>query len=185
MERNNLEAILNKYAKIVVKQAKANLVSEGKAGALSESITYKLETEANAFLLDFLMEDYAPFVDEGVQGSNPSGIYKNNPNKTGVQRAPLSKFKYTTKMPPAKVFDKWSIKKGIAPRIEKGKAGAGQFLPRKSVNFSIAKSIFFQGIYPTYFFSKPFNSNLVILDEGLLDAFALDVEDAIILGTNN
>lgn len=180
MERNNLEAILNKYAKIVVKQAKANLVSEGKAGALSESITYKLETEANAFLLDFLMEDYAPFVDEGVKGSNPAGIYKNNPDKTGVQRAPLSKFKYTTKMPPAKVFDKWSIKKGVAPRNKKG-----QFLPRKSVNFSIARSIFFQGIYPTYFFSKPFNSNLVILDEGLLDAFALDVEDAIILGTNN
>ena len=183
MEKNNIEAVLNKYAKIVVKQAKANLISEGKAGALSESITYELETEASGFLLDFLMEDYAPFVDEGVQGSNPSGIYKNNPNKTGVQRAPLSKFKYTTKMPPAKVFDKWSIKKGIAPRIEKGKKGAGQFLPRKSVNFSIAKSIFFQGIYPTYFFSKPFNSNLVILDEGLLDAFALDIENAIILGT--
>jgi len=183
MKKDNIEEVINKYAQIVIKQATANLVSEGREGVLSKSLSYKIETEANAFLVDFLMEDYGPFVDEGVRGSDPSGIYKNNPNKTGVQKAPLSKFKYTTKMPPAKVFDKWSIKKGIAPRIEKGKPGAGQFLPRKSVNFSIARSIFFQGMYPTYFFSKPFNANLVLLDKGLLDAFILDIDNAIILGT--
>ena len=178
MENENIKELLNKYAKIVVAEAKQNLIDKDKEGALSKSISYQLETEANAFLLDFLMEDYGAFVDEGVQGSNPSGIYKNNPNKTGVQRAPLSKFKYTTKMPPAKVFDKWSIKKGIAPRNAKG-----QFLKRKSINFAIARSIFFQGIYPTYFFSKPFNSNLEMLDKSILEAFALDVENAIILGT--
>ena len=178
MENENIKELLNKYAKIVVAEAKQNLIDKDKEGALSKSISYQLETEANAFLLDFLMEDYGAFVDEGVQGSNPSGIYKNNPNKTGVQRAPLSKFKYTTKMPPAKVFDKWSIKKGIAPRNAKG-----QFLKRKSINFAIARSIFFQGIYPTYFFSKPFNSNLEMLDKSILEAFALDIENAIILGT--
>lgn len=178
MENENIKELLDKYAKIVVAEAKQNLIDKDKEGALSKSISYQLETEANAFLLDFLMEDYGAFVDEGVQGSNPSGIYKNNPNKTGVQRAPLSKFKYTTKMPPAKVFDKWSIKKGIAPRNAKG-----QFLKRKSINFAIARSIFFQGIYPTYFFSKPFNSNLEMLDKSILEAFALDVENAIILGT--
>ena len=178
METENIKELLDKYAKIVVAEAKQNLIDKDKEGALSKSISYQLETEANAFLLDFLMEDYGAFVDEGVQGSNPSGIYKNNPDKTGVQRAPLSKFKYTTKMPPAKVFDKWSIKKGIAPRNAKG-----QFLKRKSINFAIARSIFFQGIYPTYFFSKPFNSNLEMLDKSILEAFALDVENAIILGT--
>ena len=178
MENENIKELLNKYAKIVVAEAKQNLIDKDKEGALSKSISYQLETEANAFLLDFLMEDYGAFVDEGVQGSNPSGIYKNNPDKTGVQRAPLSKFKYTTKMPPAKVFDKWSIKKGIAPRNAKG-----QFLKRKSINFAIARSIFFQGIYPTYFFSKPFNSNLEMLDKSILEAFALDIENAIILGT--
>ena len=178
METENIKELLDKYAKIVVAEAKQNLIDKDKEGALSKSISYQLETEANAFLLDFLMEDYGAFVDEGVQGSNPSGIYKNNPNKTGVQRAPLSKFKYTTKMPPAKVFDKWSIKKGIAPRNAKG-----QFLKRKSINFAIARSIFFQGIYPTYFFSKPFNSNLEMLDKSILEAFALDIENAIILGT--
>ena len=178
METENIKELLDKYAKIVVEEAKQNLIDKDKEGALSKSISYQLETEANAFLLDFLMEDYGAFVDEGVQGSNPSGIYKNNPDKTGVQRAPLSKFKYTTKMPPAKVFDKWSIKKGIAPRNAKG-----QFLKRKSINFAIARSIFFQGIYPTYFFSKPFNSNLEMLDKSILEAFALDIENAIILGT--
>ena len=177
MKNKNIKELLEEYAKIVVAEAKKNLEDNDKKGKLSESISYELETDANAFLLDFLMEPYGKFVDEGVQGSDPSGIYKNNDKKTGIQRAPLSKFKYTNKMPPAKVFDKWSIKKGIAPRNKKG-----QFLKRKSVNFAIARSIFFQGLYPTYFFSKPYKSNLEMIDKNILEAFALDVEDQIIFG---
>ena len=81
MEFKKLEEVLNKYAKYVVQQAKSNLTKDGKgSGVLYESIKYTLETEANAFLLDFLMEDYGIYVDEGVSGSNPSLI------KGGIQK---------------------------------------------------------------------------------------------------
>tara|TARA_B110000879_G_scaffold203543_1_gene281250 strand:+ start:290 stop:511 length:222 start_codon:yes stop_codon:yes gene_type:complete len=69
MDFTNLEDVLNKYAKYVVQQAKSNLTKDGKgAGVLYESVKYTLETEAEAFLLDFLMEDYGIYVDEELRG---------------------------------------------------------------------------------------------------------------------
>ena len=41
-----------------------------------------------------------------------------------------SPYKYTTKQPPSRVLDKWIVKKGIAPRDEKGR-----FMSRKSISF--------------------------------------------------
>tara|TARA_R100000935_G_scaffold26820_1_gene46950 strand:- start:129 stop:674 length:546 start_codon:yes stop_codon:yes gene_type:complete len=175
-----IQELLKKYAEIVVSEAKENLISKGRAGALSESISYQLETEADAFLLDFLMEDYGPFIDEGVQGSNPSGIYKNNPDKNGVQKAPLSQFKYTSKMPPMQPLASWAKKKNIRFRNKLGQYARGSNI---QMGFALQRSIFFQGITPTYFFSKPYNANLDMLDKGILEAFALDIEKAIILGT--
>ena len=47
MDFNNLDEILNKYAKYVVQQAKSNLTKDQKgAGALYNSISYDVEQEA-------------------------------------------------------------------------------------------------------------------------------------------
>ena len=95
MDFKNLDDVLNKYAKYVVQQAKSNLTKDKKGGgALYNSIDYELEMEADIFLLDFLMEGYGLFVDEGVRGANPSLV------KGGYQKAPMSKYRYTNKMPP-------------------------------------------------------------------------------------
>lgn len=48
------------------------------------------------------------------------------------------------KMPPPKKLDKWIVAKGIAPRDKKGK-----LLPRKSLQFLIARGIQKNGIKPT------------------------------------
>ena len=75
MDLKNLDEILNKYAKYVVQQAKSNLTKDQKgSGALYNSISYDVEQVASDFLVDFLMEDYGVFVDEGVKGANPSLI---------------------------------------------------------------------------------------------------------------
>ena len=51
--------VLNKFAKYVVQQSKSNLTKDGKGGgSLYKSISYDLDQEQNAFLLDFLMENY-------------------------------------------------------------------------------------------------------------------------------
>ena len=75
MDFTNLEEVLNKYAKYVVQQAKSNLAKDGKgSGVLYESVKYTLEKEADLFLLDFLMEDYGIYVDEGVSGAKSKNI---------------------------------------------------------------------------------------------------------------
>ena len=174
MDFNNLEEVLNKYAKYVVQQAKSNLTKDGKgSGALYESIKYTLEKESELFLLDFLMEDYGIYVDKGVGGSNPSLI------KGGIQKAPLSKFKYTNKMPPMQILANWAKSKNIRFRNAKGQYAKGS---NRSMGFVLQKSIFAQGIKPSYFFSKPFNKGIKTLSPELAESFILDIENAIILG---
>ena len=74
-------------------------------------------------------------------------------------------------MPPPKAFDKWVIRKGIAPRDKKGK-----FIKRKSLNFLIARSIFEKGIKPTLFFTKPFEKFYKRLPNQLVEKYGLDME---------
>ena len=174
MDFKNLEEILNKYAKYVVQQAKSNLTKDGKgSGALYESIKYTLQKESELFLLDFLMQDYGIYVDEGVKGANPSLI------KGGIQKAPMSKFKYTNKMPPMQILADWAKSKNIRFRNAKGQYAKGS---NRSMGFVLQRSIFAQGLKPNYFFTKPFNKGIETLSPELAESFILDIENAIILG---
>ena len=104
------------------------------------------------------MEEYGFYQDRGVQGK-----------KSGKS---LDGYKYTNKMPPPKAFDKWGVRKGIAPRDKQGK-----FIKRKSLNFLIARSIFEKGIKPTLFFTKPFEKFFKRLPDELVDKYGLEVEN--------
>jgi len=54
MKFPELDAVVEKYAKYVVQQAKSNLTKGGKGGGpLYESIVYKLKSEAPDYLLGF------------------------------------------------------------------------------------------------------------------------------------
>ena len=175
MEFDNIEESLNKYAKYVVQQAKSNLTKDKKgSGDLYNSVKYVLDTESDAFLLAFLMEKYGAYVDEGVKGANPSLI------KGGVQKAPLSKFKYTNKMPPMQILADWAKSKNIRFRNAKGQYAKGS---NRSMGFALQKSIYAQGLRGNNFFTKPFEAGLQRLPTDMLKAFSLDIENAIILGT--
>ena len=102
------------------------------------------------------MEDYGFYQDRGVKG------------KKGGKS--LDGYKYTNKMPPPKAFDKWTVRKGIAPRDKEGR-----FIKRKSLNFLIARSIFNKGIKPTLFFTKPFEKYYKRLPKELTEKYALDM----------
>ena len=132
MEFPLLDAVVKKYAKYVVQQAKSNLTKDKKgSGDLYNSVKYVLDTESDAFLLAFLMEKYGAYVDEGVKGANPSLI------KGGVQKAPLSKFKYTNKMPPMQILADWAKSKNIRFRNAKGQYAKGS---NRSMGFVYRKA---------------------------------------------
>ena len=172
MEFPKLDIVINKYAKYVVQQAKSNLTKDKKGGGpLYDSIQYKVTKQAStAYLISFLMEDYAKFVDEGVRGANPSLV------KGGYQKAPLSKYKYTTLMPPMKMLANWAKSKNIRFRNAKGQYAKGS---NRSMGFALQRSIFAQGMKPTYFISKPFENGQFELSNNMLEAFVQDIDDVL------
>ncbi len=173
MKLKETNQVLNKFAKYVVQQSKSNLTKDGKGGgSLYKSIGYDLDKEQNAFLLDFLMENYGTFQDLGVRGSNPSLV-------DGVQKAPSSPYRYRSKKPPLKPLMEWAKMKKIRFRDKEGKFKRGNY---KTIGFWLQKRIFAQGLKPSLFFTKPFNKAFSQLPDNLVNAFVLDVEKSIVLG---
>ena len=163
----NVKDELNRFAKYVISQSRANLTRQKKnsSKALYDSLDSNVKVSKNSFELSFLMEDYGVFQDKGV---------------SGVKKKYNTKYSYTTKMPPPSKMDKWIVKKGIAPRDKSGK-----FISRKSLQFMIARSIFNNGIKPSLFFTKPFEKAFKNIDKDLLKAYKLDVEKLLETSINN
>lgn len=159
---------LQKFRDIVVNEAKANLRSQGKdsSGKLSNSIEGTVKEMPNSIGVYFDMLPYGNFQDKGV---------------SGTKRKFNTPYSYTTKMPPPSKLDKWIVRKGIAPRSKTGK-----FQSRKGIQFAIARSIFYKGIKPSLFFTKPFEKAFKTLPDVLIDKYGLDAEQLLtqILDTN-
>jgi hypothetical protein len=153
------EIALDKFQKYVVSQSKRNLTVKNKnvTKALYNSIKGDVKQSPNSIQILFTMLEYGFFQDQGVKGV-----------KSGRS---LSGFKYTNKMPPAKAFDQWNIKRGLAPRDAKGK-----FLSRKSLNFAMARHVYNYGIKPTEFFSKPFDAAFKNLPQEVVETYGLEAE---------
>lgn len=152
---------LNKFAKYVIQQSRSNL-SKGKKNVSKElynSLGYEISQSGSTMSLGFDMVDYGKFQDRGV---------------SGTEKKYDTPYKYTNKMPPAKAFDKWTVRKGIAPRGEGGK-----FEKRKGLNYAIAKSIYKKGIRPSMFFTKPFAAAFKRLPDELVEAYSIGIEKQI------
>lgn len=150
---------LEKYAKYVIQQSRSNLTK--KKNNASKQLYNSLEYRIKGDKISFLSEDYGQFIDKGVKGS-----------KSTYPESSASPFRYTTKQPPSKVFDKWSIRKGIAPRDKQGR-----FVSRQSLNFLIARSIKNKGIRATLFFTKPFERGLDLYGDEIVAGYLEDKLD--------
>lgn len=150
---------LEKYAKYVIQQSRSNLTK--KKNNASKKLYNSLEYRIQGDKISFLSEKYGEFIDKGVKGS-----------KSTYPESSSSPFRYTTKQPPSSVFDKWSIRKGIAPRDKQGR-----FVSRQSLNFLIARSIKNKGIRATLFFTKPFERGLDLYGDEIVAGYLEDKLD--------
>tara|TARA_R110002020_G_scaffold110866_2_gene256133 strand:+ start:1099 stop:1623 length:525 start_codon:yes stop_codon:yes gene_type:complete len=166
---SNLSDEFNKFGKTVIKSSRTNLTKKKKndSKSLYDSLSYKFKESKNSFQLDFFMEDYGKFVDKGVKGV---GGTKADGTQWKKKAVTSSDYKYTNKRPPAKVFNNWLVRKGIAPRNK------GKFTSRKSIQFAIANSVYHTGLETTNFFTKPFENNFKKLPDEITEAYGLDVE---------
>ena len=172
MDFKNTQKALELFARAVIAQAKTNLRTKNPnpkydnqigSGTLEKSLSHNLKVFPNSFTLEFYMEDYGPFVDEGVRGSKSTyresrnSPFKYSGNKKTINSGPL---------------DKWMVRKGIAPR-----GADGKFMTRKSLKYIIAKSIYEKGIRGSKFFTKPFEDEFEKINQDVIEAFGLDVND--------
>ena len=174
MDFKNVDEVLNAYAEYVVDSAKKNLVDERKSlGDLYKSVSYKYEKSQDLFLLDFLMEDYGTFVDKGVRGK--TSTYPET-------SAALSQFQYGSGN-----FPKYGLRDGIKGWLEKKRFQwrdkKGKFMSYDTMTYLISRSIYNKGLKANLFFTTPFELGLQNLPKQLTDAFSLDIENAIILGS--
>jgi len=166
MKTEALERYLNSFGKQVVNRAKGNLQkAKGGGTNLEKSLSFKVITSAEGFSVQFYMDSYGTFVDKGVSGTKVNRSFKDYKG-----RVISSPYKYTSKQPPSRVLDKWIVKKGIAPRDEKGR-----FMSRKSISFLIARSIKRKGIQGISFFQKPLMLGLKQFGKEMLGAVKDDI----------
>ena len=161
MDLKETKDVLNNFAKYVIQQSRSNLTKGNKnvTKKLYNSLDYNLLFDNSGFILQFVMEEYGAYQDLGV---------------SGTKKKYDTPFKYTNKRPPSSAFDKWNVRKGIAPRGQGAK-----FAKRKGLNYVIAKSIFEQGIKPSLFFTKPFEKRFETLPPELIASFVNDFEKEI------
>lgn len=159
LDQENVYKILDKFRKRVIAEARRNLTRMNKNASkdLHSSLDSELAVSPRSFSLQFFMADYGKFIDEGVSGKKKR---YNTP------------YYFKSKMPPPRVFDKWAKQRGIQGRDKKGR-----FITQKSLSFLIARSVFNNGIKPSMFFTKPFEREFMKLDQDLLEAFGLDIDE--------
>ena len=157
LDSKEVQEAIDKFRKYVIQQSRSNLTKQRKNvnKSLYNSIKGVSKVNPNSITLYFEMLDYGIFQDKGVSGK----FKKYNTD-----------FSYKSKMPPSKVFDKWIVRKGIAPRNKKG-----QFMSRKSLSYLIARKIFREGIKPSLFFTKPFEKAYDRLPDEIIEAYGIDI----------
>ena len=172
---SNVHDELNRFAKYVISQSRANL-TRGKKNVtreLYDSLKGNVKVSKNSFQLSFLMEDYGVFQDKGVRG------------KTSSAKAPNSPFRFGTgtgkKGGLTKGIDKWVRRRGFQFRDKK----TGRFMSYESTAFLITRSIYNKGMKPSLFFTKPFEKAFKNIDQDLIKAFKLDVEQLMKNSINN
>lgn len=176
--RNSLEAFGEKWKELTLAEIKKQDMNA--SGKLARSVDYEVEVFPNSMEFSTLMEHYGIFQDQGVKGvggERLSGPDKGKKWKLKKVDGKYRKFSYKLSRGPAgkpspRHFDKWTIRKGLAPR-----SSSGKFLKRQSLNYAIAEAVYRQGLETTRFFTKPFEQLFKRLPDELIEAFGLDVEN--------
>ena len=170
-------AVIEEFKRFVIEEARNNLRKpdsrgyiKDTTGKLANSIVGETKVSKNSIRLSFDMlatgtdgKKYGWFQDKGVSGKNK----KYDPP-----------FSYGDKMPPPRAFDKWVVRKGIAPRDEKGRFKGRSISSvgfQKSITFLIARSVFYNGIKPSMFFTKPFKKHFATLGKELQEKYGLTI----------
>ena len=156
MQKDEVQKALERFRDHVIRQSRRNLtrLKKNSSKRLYDSLKGDVKVMQNSISLEFSMQDYGLFQDKGVSG------------KEKKYNTPYS---YKSKMPPSSAFEKWIKQRGI-----KGRNTKGQFIKTKTLSYLIARSVYKNGIKPSLFFTKPFESAYKNLPQELIEKYGLD-----------
>ena len=174
-----IQKYLNSFGRFVVKEAKSNLKNAGKGGGdLEKSIKFRVNSRADGYDVQFMMEDYGQFVDKGVKGKGGKigkksiggkrtyttweGTRKNSPFQFGSGTGKKGGLR--------KGIASWIKKKGLQPRSE-----GGQYMTTKGLIFMFSRSIYIRGIHGISFFQKPLGLGMDEFGTEMLVALKEDI----------
>ena len=171
------EKYLQKFSDYVMQQARSRLTKKNHnvSNELYNSIGYRIVKNAQGYRIDFFMEDYGKFINEGVKGVNSNYTVNKNSPFSYKPSSNLIGLEYATG-----IFAKWAKFRGLQPRDKKGRFGS-----YKTMGFILAQSIKKKGIKATMFFTEPFNKAVERLPDELLESFILDIEQELTILQKN
>ena len=164
-----IQAVLDKFGKYVVQQARANLTRQNRnvSKELYNSIQWNAEASKSgeSFTATLSMLDYGQYQDKGVRGTIASPINtRQSPFRFGTGSG--GKGGLTA------AIQKWVRSRRIQFRQENGR-----FMSYDGTAFLIARSVYQKGIPASFFYSRPFNLAFQKLPAELIEAYALTPDD--------
>lgn len=164
-----IEAVLDRFGKYVVQQARANLTRKNRNVSKDLYNSIKWESDASktgaSFSASLSMLEYGEYQDKGVRGKEASPI--------NTQASPFRFGSGTGKKGGlTEAMNKWVRARRIQFRDKKGR-----FLSYDNTAFLIARSVYRKGIPATFFYSRPFNLAYQKLPAELVEAFRLTPDD--------
>jgi hypothetical protein len=167
--QERIQAVLDRFGKYVVQQARANLTRKNKnvSKDLYNSIAWNSEAAKSgaSFSASLSMLPYGEFQDQGVKGkSSTYGASQGSPFRFGTGKG--------NKGGLTEAMQKWVRARRLQFRDKKGK-----FLSYDSTAFLIARSVYQKGIPASMFYSRPFNLAYQKLPSELVQAYELTPED--------
>lgn len=179
LKYDSIENYLKSYGKYIVRQARGILKNHKSSGKLSSSLRYKVVEDKDGFDIKFYASKYAAYINKGVSGTRNKRYFI---TKDGKRK--LSPFSYKNSkghsQPPSSALDKWSIRKGLAPRSKGGK-----FKGRKSLTFLIARSIGRKGIPALSFYTQPLSYSYNVFKKEMVKNFKEDVLKSVKMVSKN
>jgi len=167
-----LELKVKEFANYVVQQSRSNLSKGGSnaSGSLYKSIKPNVIVEKDAFIVQFSMEDYGVFQDQGVKGTESSyGSSSNSPFRFGTGSG-----------------RKGGLTDGIQNWVKlkkfRWRDKRGRYMSYNSISYIIINSIWRKGLRARFFFTTPFDKGIQRFGDQFLNAFLLDTEKNIIFG---
>lgn len=170
-----LELKVKEFANYVVQQSRSNLTKgrQNVTGSLYKSIKPNVIVERDAFIVQFEMEDYGLFQDQGVKGTQSTyGSSSNSPFRFGTGSG-----------------RKGGLTDGIQNWVKlkkfRWRDKRGRYMSYNSISYIIINSIWRKGLRARFFFTTPFDKGIRRFGDQFLNAFLIDTEKTIIFAQKN